>query len=207
LDKQTFEGMKKVFHTLILAFFIMSVTAVSVSAAPSVVDFTADPRSGPEPLDVKFNGTYTGPGTPQWFWKFGDGNTSTEEDPLHKYYSPGKYSVTLTVKSVLSNGYISQTITRGNYITVGSALPPVAAFSADSVSGSAPLTVKFADESTGEPTKWFWNFGDRTFSTQQNPPPHTYTKAGKYTISLMVTNANGGDIETKYGFITVSPPP
>jgi PKD repeat protein len=195
--------MKKVFCTLVLAFFIMSVSAASVSAL-SALDFSGTPRSGPENLNVQFTGTYTGPGTPQWYWKFGDGNTSTVQNPLHTYSSSGKYSVTLTVKSVLSNGYITQTVTKGNYITVGSALPPVAAFSASPVSGPASLKVTFTDQSTGAPTKWFWNFGDRTFSTQQNPPPHTYTKKGKYTVSLMVTNANGGDIETKYGLINVS---
>lgn len=196
--------MKKVFCTLILAFLILSLTAASVSAL-SFVDFSANPRSGSEPLDVQFTGTYTGPGTPQWLWKFGDGGTSTVQSPSHRYENPGKYSVTLTVKAVSSNGYISQTITRGNYITVGNALPPVAAFSASPVSGNAPLKVDFTDQSTGTPTKWFWSFGDRTFSTQQSPP-HTYNKAGKYTVRLTVTNANGGDIETKYGFITVSPP-
>lgn len=202
LSKLKFEGMKKVFCTLILAFLILSLTAASVSAL-SFVDFSANPRSGPEPLDVQFTGTYTGPGTPQWSWKFGDGGTSTLQNPSHIYANPGKYSVTLTVKAVSSNGYITQTVTKGYYITVGNTLPPVAAFSANPVSGNAPLSVQFTDASTGAPTKWFWSFGDRTFSTQQNPP-HTYTRAGKYTVSLTATNANGGDIETKYGLITVS---
>jgi PKD repeat protein len=205
--------------TLIVTFLVMSVSAASVSAASSksvsqeavntktigniVVDFTGNPRSGEPPLDVQFTGIYTGPGTPQWSWKFGDGGTSTEQNPLHRYESPGKYSVTLTVKSVFDSGFVSKTVTKGYYITVGSALPPVAAFLADPVSGSVPLTVQFTDQSTGTPTKWLWSFGDRTFSTQQDPS-HTYTKAGKYTVSLTVMNADGGDTETKYGLITVS---
>lgn len=219
MGKQIFEGTRKIVCALMLTFFIMSVIAASVSAAPSksgsqeavntktigtiAVDFSGDPRSGPDPLTVYFTGSYTGPGTPQWSWKFGDGGTSTEQNPTHIYANPGKYSVTLTVKSVLDSGFISQTVTKGYYITVGSALPPVAAYSANPLSGNAPLTVSFTDQSTGAPTKWFWSFGDRTFSTQQSPS-HTYTKAGKYTVRLTVMNANGGDIETKYGLITVS---
>ncbi len=65
---------------------------------------------------------------------------------------------------------------------------PVAAFSASPTSGYAPLTVKFTDKSTGSLTSWKWSFGDGTYSTQKNPS-HTYSKAGKYTVSLTVKNA------------------
>lgn len=53
-----------------------------------------------------------------------------------------------------------------------------------------PLTVKFTDKSTGSPTKWSWNFGDKYTSTKNNPV-HTYKKAGKYTVTLTVKNAKG----------------
>lgn len=59
---------------------------------------------------------------------------------------------------------------------------PVAAFTASPVSGKAPLPVKFTDKSTGSPTSWSWNFGDKTTSKIQSPK-HKYTKAGKYTVS------------------------
>jgi hypothetical protein len=80
---------------------------------------------------------------------------------------------------------------------------PVAAFSADITSGTAPLTVQFTDQSTGPPTQWIWYFGDGETSTEQNPS-HTYTKAGSFTVSLVVTNAAGTDTETKTGFINVA---
>ena len=77
-----------------------------------------------------------------------------------------------------------------------------AAFSACPVSGKAPLTVKFKDESTGAPASWFWKFGDKCISTAKNPV-HTYKKAGKYTVSLTVKNASGSDSVAKSRYILV----
>jgi PKD repeat protein len=53
-----------------------------------------------------------------------------------------------------------------------------------------PMTVKFTDKSTGSPTKWSWDFGDKTMSKVKNPV-HMYMKEGKYTVTLKVTNAKG----------------
>jgi PKD repeat protein len=80
---------------------------------------------------------------------------------------------------------------------------PVAAFSASPTSGNAPLKVTFADISTGSPTARKWNFGDRTSSTVKYPV-HTYSKAGKYTVSLTVTNAAGSNTTTKSGYIVAN---
>jgi len=80
---------------------------------------------------------------------------------------------------------------------------PVADFSASPTSGKAPLEVTFTDKSTGSPTSWKWSFGDGKTSTEQNPV-HTYSKSGKYTVTLTVKNASGTDTETKSRYITVS---
>ncbi|HSS35818.1 MAG TPA: carboxypeptidase regulatory-like domain-containing protein [Patescibacteria group bacterium] len=69
--------------------------------------------------------------------------------------------------------------------------PPVAGMTAAPTTGPAPLTVTFADASTGGPTSWAWDFGDGTSSTAQFPPAHVYTNAGTYTVSLVASNANG----------------
>src|SRR5665647_647185 len=80
--------------------------------------------------------------------------------------------------------------------------PPIAAFSTSPISGKAPLTVKFTDKSTGSPTSRFWDFGDKSTSTTQNPA-HKYAKAGRYTVSLTVKNAAGSNSITKSKYITV----
>ena len=54
------------------------------------------------------------------------------------------------------------------------------------------LTIQFTDKSIGNPASWFWNFGDGTNSTEQNPT-HTYSAAGNYTVNLTASNANGTD--------------
>lgn len=69
---------------------------------------------------------------------------------------------------------------------------PVAEFSVtpDPPMWIAPLTVTFADQSTGSPTAWTWDFGDGASDGTQNPT-HTYTTPGTYTVTLRVDNANG----------------
>lgn len=66
---------------------------------------------------------------------------------------------------------------------------PVANFSSNVTSGFAPLSVQFTDLSTNA-TEWNWNFGDGSYSTEQNPT-HTYSKNGEYTVNLIVSNING----------------
>ncbi|RPJ77758.1 MAG: PKD domain-containing protein [Alphaproteobacteria bacterium] len=70
--------------------------------------------------------------------------------------------------------------------------PPVASFTASPVSGKAPSTVRFTNQSTGSPTSWSWNFGDKSASTSKSPA-HKYSKAGKYTVTLTVENAAGSN--------------
>ena len=158
--------------------------------------FSASPTSGKAPMKVQFTDTSTG--TPKkWKWDFGDGTTSTKQNPTHKYSKAGKYTVTLKV----TNAVGINTATKSNYITVTA--KPVAAFSASSTSGRVPLNVKFTDKSTGTPTKWKWDFGDGSKSFLQNPT-HKYSKAGKYTVTLKVTNAAGINTATKSKYITVT---
>jgi PKD repeat protein len=82
-------------------------------------------------------------------------------------------------------------------------IAPVADFSADSVSGNAPLTVTFTDSSTNTPTSWAWDFGDGDTSTDQNPA-HIYSTPGLYTVGLTATNDGGSDGEIKIDYIEIS---
>lgn len=61
--------------------------------------------------------------------------------------------------------------------------------------------VTFTDLTDKSPTLWFWDFGDGTTSTLQNPT-HTYTVVGTYTVTLAAANATKSDFETKVGYIT-----
>src|SRR5208337_4170241 len=78
--------------------------------------------------------------------------------------------------------------------------PPVAQFTSDVTVGAAPLSVHFTDQSTHVPASWYWDFGDGTNSTDQNPA-HTYA-SGIYTVNLTVKNAAGTSTNVSEKYIT-----
>lgn len=82
--------------------------------------------------------------------------------------------------------------------------PPQADFTAEPVSGMAPLSVQFTNQSKGEITDWAWDFGDGVTSVEQHPN-HIYAATGTYTVSLVVSNAAGSSTESKVNFVTVYP--
>ncbi len=315
---------------------------------PPVADFSGSPLSGDAPLTVSFTDASSGSPT-SWSWMFGDGGTSTQQNPAYTYTADGSYTVTL----IATNAYGSDTETKADYITVaevhetrsyansettsagtksgdytdtwssndvrealtevlytghprkrysylehewtfnvtgGTSVsfyleayrpsntdgdnflfeystdgatyldlatvasateqvysaslpastsgtiyvrvtdtnhvwdalsldtvyidemyflsdaqpqPPAADFVATPTSGTAPLDVQFTDTSTGVPTSWSWDFGDGTGTSTQQNPLYTYTTVGTYSVTLIATNAQGSDTETKVDYITV----
>jgi tripartite motif-containing protein 71 len=104
---------------------------------------------------------------------------------------------------VNSSGYVYVADGGNNRIQVFAPVnPPVTNFTSSVTKGSAPLTVKFTDISTGTPFSWAWSFGDGTKSTLQNPT-HTYSKLGNYTVSLTATNSVGNNTKIKPKYIKV----
>ncbi len=81
------------------------------AAAPEGAAFSANVTAGPAPLTVRFTGESNGDPV-LWSWSFGDGGTSTGQNPTHTYVLPGNYTVTLSVDGGLS------TTTRPEYIKV-----------------------------------------------------------------------------------------
>lgn len=77
-----------------------------------VAAFSASATSGKKSLTVKFNDESTD--AYYWSWNFGDGTTSKDQNPVHKYTKAGKYSVTLTVKNAAGINTAKKT----NYIAV-----------------------------------------------------------------------------------------
>lgn len=164
-------------------------------------NFTASVTSGCSPLVVNFQDQSTGNPT-SWFWDFGNGATATLQNPSTTYFTPGTYTVTLTVK----NASGSNTLTRTQYITVYGK-PSVNFTVSDSV-GCFPLRSQFTDLSGSGlgaiNSSWLWDFGDGNQSTQQNPL-HVYTTTGNYTVTAKVTNDKGCyAVFTKSSYIKVS---
>lgn len=156
--------------------------------------FSATPRIGCPPLDVTFAAISPGSGL-TYLWDFGDGTTSTSQNPQHTYNTSGNFDVTLIVTDSLG---CRDTLVKQSYIRtvnpVANYIPP------PTTSGCAPLTAQFTDATIGA-VSWLWNFGDGTTSALQNPV-HTYTTPGFYTVSLTTTTAGGGCTQTINTFST-----
>jgi len=80
--------------------------------------------------------------------------------------------------------------------------PPVANLSSGIKEGYPPLSVRFTDASSGDPTKWEWDFGDGTNSTEQDVT-HTYTNVGNYTVKLSIYNDVGNNTIVKNDYVKV----
>jgi hypothetical protein len=93
---------------------------------------------------------------------------------------------------------------RSNQASNGYAAPTTLApdFIATPTQGVAPLVVVFYDQTLGNPTSWYWNFGDGSTSTQQNPA-HQYDSTGIYDVTLTCTSIDGVKSVTKFGYIDV----
>ena len=140
------------------------------------------PASRDAPAVVSF--TNTSANATSFSWDFGDGTTSTLQDPPdHVYALPGTYKIVLTV----SDGAV--TATTSHTVTVNMPAGPLADFTFTPEAGT--LTVSFKDTSPGTITAWLWDFGDGTTdsteTTIQNPS-HTYSARGTYNVTLTVTD-------------------
>jgi len=167
-------------------------------AIPAQAAFSAAPTEGIAPLTVDFGNLSSGD-YDTCRWQFGDGGESTDcAMPSHEYASSGTYTVTLTVSGLGG----SDTVTRSDLITVYEAV--AAGFTASPTSGTPPLTVDFANTSTGDYDTHVWHFGDGVTSTLESPT-HTYTALGSYTVTLSIQGPGGTDAAVKPGCVTVEP--
>lgn len=130
-------------------------------------------------LTVEFENASQGDDIDTYFWEFGDGTTSDEENPEHIYAEEGVYEVMLTI----SGDECSDT--KFKHVHVGENWPNNnchAMFFPEYISEN---TIAFYDMSMGDIEQWNWNFGDNQTSTEQNPE-HTYADAGMYYVTLTI---------------------
>ena len=152
---------------------------------PLISDFSVNITQGKVPLTVQFSDKSSG-NPSSYLWEFGDGNESSEQNPVYTYLMPGQYSPFL----IVSNPYARNYSVRENMILAGAV--PFTQFSADPSSGLAPLNVSFTDLTQGYPTSWHWDFGDNSTADEQNPS-HIYPCPGNYSVTLTTQNAFGNN--------------
>lgn len=124
-------------------------------------------------------------GADEWHWDFGDGATSTLQNPAHTYAGTGTYNVTLLVRNLATGCEHSRTYPiviineTANFIT-----------SADTVCKYTAVGFSATGNNPGNVASFIWDFGDGNSASGQNIA-HTYMQSGNYTVRLIVTDIQG----------------
>ena len=175
-----------------MAFATITVEGAQASFTPSVT-------AGLAPLGVGFTNTSTN--ATSYVWTFGDGSASTTTtSPVHTFDQVGTFSV-----SLVATGSSGDSATASATITVNPPIVPVASFRLNRVSGTVPLTVTFTNGSS-RAASYRWSFGDRTPSSIETSPQHTFTSSGTYEVTLTATG-EGGSATTSRNVIVKSKAP
>ncbi|HZK07407.1 MAG TPA: PKD domain-containing protein [Bacteroidales bacterium] len=134
----------------------------------------------------------------QWLWQFGDGQTSSLQNPVKSYDAPGLFSLSLKVQRNDSTNIEM----KSDYIQIIPSM--VSDFLADTLTARPGEVIHFTDITTGNPTHWLWDFGNGINSPYQNAQV-IYTNPGTYSVSLLAWNQYLSSSATKTDFITVVP--
>ena len=164
---------------------------------------TADFTSSCSALNCSFTSTSSDPdGTiASYSWNFGDGGTSTAQNPSHTYGATGSYSVTLQVTD--NQGAQSPITTKTVNVTAPNQAP-----TANFTFSCSALTCNFTSTSSdpdGTISAYSWNFGDGATSTAQNPS-RTYAAGGSYNVTLRVTDNQGAQSPITTKTVNVTAP-
>ena len=180
-----------------------SVQIIVNNLAPSVnagSDITSD-----EGEEVTFSATFSDEGindTHTYSWDFGDGSAPVTNtlSPAHIYVDNGTYTATLTVTD--DDGGISQDTVQ---VTVNNLAPVVDAGTDISAGGgeACSFSATFTDAGSLDTHTYSWDFGDGSAPvTGTLTPTHVYTDSGVYTVTLTVSDNNGG-VQTDTFYATI----
>ena len=155
---------------------------------PPTAEFTYSPSDPTTQDTVQFTDQSTDfdGSIVSWSWDFGDGATSTLENPTHQF-DEGTYTVILTVTD--DDG---ATDMHTDTVTVSN-VGPIADFSYSPSDPTTAELVTFTDGSSdvdGSVVSWSWDFGDGGTSSQSDPT-YSYSDDGTYTVTLTVTDDDG----------------
>jgi PKD repeat protein len=162
-------------------------TTTTVLSANSPVANTGGPYTGTISQSLTFNGSAsTGPSGLTYLWNFGDGGTGSGVGPTHAYAVTGSFTVSLTVTA---SGAGSNTATTTATILTA---PVANAGGPYNASAGQPTTFNGAASTgpSGKALTYAWQFGDGSTGTGVSPS-HTYSAAGSFTVSLIVSDGFG----------------
>ncbi|HEV7428195.1 MAG TPA: PKD domain-containing protein [Thermoanaerobaculia bacterium] len=153
-------------------------TASATIGSSVTASFVVSPSAGVAGVTT-FVCSDTSTGATSWSWNFGDGGTSTAQNPAHIYNTPGTYTVQLTANGQAFASHV---------VSVSSGIAADFVFSPSNPTTQTNIT--FSDRASGNVASWFWNFGDGSSSTSQNPVKR-YTSGGNYPVTLTVSTSTG----------------
>lgn len=176
------------------------VQQVTVNPWP-IADFTSTTGCLNAPVVFTDISTVNPTSINSWYWEFGDGDTSTLQNPTNLYPAVGSYNVTLIVQT--DEGCVDTIIQ-----TVVVSPAPVAAFIPVSIVVDPLELVYFTDQSIGNTTivAWSWEFGDGVGTSLLQNPSYAYVGGGYFTVTEIVTN-NFGCTDTIDHEVIVTQPP
>ena len=161
-------------------------TIVHVTVYPEMVAQFNSPQASCSPFEVEFTNESSENASCEW--TFGDGNISTELNPVHIFSNENTgddeiFTVELTVTSEYgcNNSATSE---------IAVFATPVVDFHVTPITQTFPnTTVTIEDLSTfGSSSSILWNFGDGNIFTNENPGEHTYDSWGVFSISVTISN-------------------
>jgi len=124
-----------------------------------------------------------------WYWDFGDGTNSTEQNPIHTYKEEGAYLVTLTVKS---DNNLTDSVSKIVVIYPNPKYPPIADFTYKVNGTVVEFNASLSHDPDGKIVNYTWDFGDGTKNTTSSPIIiHKYKEEGAYPVILTVVDNNG----------------
>jgi PKD repeat protein len=172
-------------------FYVVAFNAAGESAASNVAiatmgstvtaSFVVSPAAGVAGV-TRFVCSDASSGASSWSWNFGDGGTSTLQNPTHVFNAPGTYTIQLTAGGAGGQSFASRSVSVSSGVAADFTVSP-----------SNPTTqqnVNFLDRSSGSIVAWQWNFGDGSGSSSQSPVKR-YPSSGTYSVSLTVSTAGG----------------
>ena len=126
-------------------------------------------------------------GADSWKWDFGDGTSSTAQNPVHDYAQSGLYLVALTV----TNNTTRCDYTKISPVDVVREIPDFTS-SVTSVCKNDPVFFKVVNSIPGNINSYTWRFGDGISTTvTSNSISHSYTESGNYNVTLILNTRNG----------------
>lgn len=142
--------------------------------------FTFEPLAN-DPFTYQFTDSSSG-NIVDWLWSFGDGSTSTLQNPEHTFAVEGSFEICLTITNQWGN---CQDVFCTDVIID---IPELCSADFDfNINPEQPFTVGFTDFSSGIMTQWLWDFGDGSTAEVQNPV-HVYADTGAYQVNLLIQN-------------------